>query len=96
MTRVSASEVRDFIVGRFADPLSAKGLQPVDVPEDFDLLVEGVVDSFGILEMIAAMEEHFQLQIDYENLDPENLTVVGPLCRFVEESSANSGTNEDG
>ena len=40
------------------------------------------------------MEEHFQVQIDYENLDPENLTVLGPLCRFVEQSSDGSTAGE--
>jgi acyl carrier protein len=92
MTRVTAHQVREFLVTRFADPLSAKGLGPGQIPDDFDLLTEGVVDSFGVLEMISAMEEHFGVSIDYERLDPEDLTVIGPLSRFVEsQSGADSG-----
>ena len=92
MTRVSAAAVREFLLDRFSDPLAANGVEPQDVSDDYDLLVEGVVDSFGILEMITAMEEHFGIQLDYEDLDPESLTIVGPLCRFVEASSSDGGS----
>jgi acyl carrier protein len=57
------------------------------VPEDFDLLTNGVVDSFGILEMITAIEEQFNLQLDMANLDAEQLTILGPLCRYVAENA---------
>ena len=35
--------------------LDAKGLDPAQVPDGFDLLAEGVIDSFGILEMVMGM-----------------------------------------
>jgi acyl carrier protein len=82
-TEVSADEIRSYILDRFRDQLDAKGLDPAQVPDDFDLLAEGVIDSFGILEMIMGMEDQFGLTIDFENLDPEELTMIGPLSRFV-------------
>jgi acyl carrier protein len=82
-TEVSADEIRSYILDHFRDQLDAKGLDPAQVPDDFDLLAEGVIDSFGILEMIMGMEDQFGLTIDLENLDPEELTMIGPLSRFV-------------
>ena len=82
-TEVSADEIRSYILDRFRDQLDAKGLDPAQVPDDFDLLAEGVIDSFGILEIVMGMEERFGLTIDLENLNPEELTVIGPLSRFV-------------
>ena len=35
------ADVQLFILGRIDDPLRAKGLAPADVPDSFDLLLEG-------------------------------------------------------
>jgi len=59
------------------------GLNSVEVPDDFDLLLNGVIDSFGILEMISSIEEEFQIELDLAALDAEQITIVGPLSRFV-------------
>lgn len=32
-----------------------------------------------------AAGEHFDREIDFENLDPEQMTLIGPLCLFVSE-----------
>jgi acyl carrier protein len=75
MSRLSAAEVRDYVV-RSLD------LAP-DTPDDFDLLTSGVIDSFGVIELITDVNERFGLDIDFEELDPEGLTVVGPFSRHV-------------
>jgi acyl carrier protein len=90
MSRVSAQEVRAFVLSELDEPLRALGLEPLEVPDDFDLHKAGVIDSFGILELITGLEDRFELEIDYEDLDPEELTIVGPFSRYVEEKSRNS------
>ena len=84
MKTVTAADVRAFLFDRYAERLSAAGLNRDRMPEDFDLLTGGIIDSFGILEMIGAMEDHFGREIDFETIDPSHLTVIGPLSRFVE------------
>ena len=84
MKRVTAEAVRDLVLSQLSEPLAALGLKPKDVPDDFDLLTEGVMDSLGIVQMIAALDDHFGIEIDFEHLDPEQLTVIGPLSRYVE------------
>lgn len=87
MMSIRVEEIRSFILTRLAAPLEAKRMTPQDVPDDFDLLIEGVIDSFGIVELIAAVEEQYGITIDFEDLDADDLTVVGPLCRYIEEKS---------
>ena len=87
MNRISAEEIRAFILDRLQSQLDAKGLSPSSVPDGFDLLTEGVIDSMGIVELIVALEQQFDTRLDFEELDPESLTIVGPLCRYVEEKS---------
>lgn len=94
MSSVSASDVRAFLVDRYGEALSARGVDGSALPDDFDFLTQGVIDSFGILEMISAMEEKFGFELDYEAIDPQDLTLVGPLSRFVEEQTSGHAGQE--
>ncbi|TMP93776.1 MAG: acyl carrier protein [Verrucomicrobia bacterium] len=62
-------------------------LSLTEIPDDFDLLLSGVIDSFGILEMISAIEDEFQIQMDLALLDAEDITRIGPLARYIAESA---------
>jgi acyl carrier protein len=76
------ADVQHFILERIDDPLRAKGLG-AEVPESFDLLLEGVIDSFGIVELIGALEERYGLEFDFDELAPDDLTRIGPLSSYV-------------
>jgi acyl carrier protein len=84
----TAEEIRTFILGRVQGQLEAKGLSISSVPDEFDLLTEGVIDSMGVVELIASLEQQFDMRLDFEKLDPESLTIIGPLCRYIEQKSA--------
>jgi acyl carrier protein len=58
-------------------------LNLTELPDDFDFLLSGVIDSFGILEMISAIEQEFQIQVDLALLDAEDITRIGPLARYI-------------
>jgi acyl carrier protein len=88
MNPVTAQDVRSVLLAQLVGPLSARGLRPEQVPDHFDLLTEGILDSMGIVEVIGAIEQHFQIQIDFEDLDPENLTIVGPFCEYIQARCA--------
>jgi acyl carrier protein len=90
----SAEMVRALVLDELIEPLAALDLEPADVPDDFDLLHEGVIDSLGLLEMIAAVEERFGLEIDFEELSADELTIVGPFCRYVEQVARREATGE--
>jgi hypothetical protein len=38
---------------------------------------------FGILEMISTIEKEFRIQLDLADLDVEQITILGPLSRYV-------------
>ena len=67
--------------------MTAMRLDLTDIPDDFDLLLSGVIDSFGILEMISAIEDEFQIRLDLALLDAEDITRIGPLARYIAESA---------
>lgn len=87
----TAAQVRDFVVATLDEPIRAAGIDPAQVGDDFDMLESGVIDSFGLLELITQVEERFELEIDFEEMDPEGLTIVGPFSDFVTAEAAGSG-----
>ena len=85
---LTAADVRAFVVADLTDALTENGIDPDAVGDDFDLLTSGVIDSFGILELIADVNEHFGIEIDFEELDPEGLTIVGQFSAYVARMAA--------
>lgn len=80
---VELGELRSTLLETLAEPLAAVGLEPDSVPDDLDLLAAGVIDSFGLLELISALEAHYGTTLDFADLAAEDLTVVGPLTRHL-------------
>ncbi|MEJ7824185.1 MAG: acyl carrier protein [Solirubrobacteraceae bacterium] len=79
----SAADVRAFVLAELAPALEDAGIAAGDVGDELDLIDARIIDSLGMLEVIAAVEAHFGLDIDFEELDPEQLSAVGPFSRFV-------------
>ena len=86
MNRPTPDNVRGFVADFLNRKLRDRGQGPLnDLPDDYDVLLSGVLDSLAFVEMMMAAGEHFVGEIDFENLDPEKMTIVGPLCLFVSE-----------
>jgi acyl carrier protein len=85
---VTPDNVREFLLTRYSEPITAMQLNLADLPDDFDFLTSGVIDSFGILEMISAVEAEFRIQLDLALLDAEDITRIGPLARYIAQSAS--------
>ena len=83
MRQLSQEQVRQLIAERFASALEEHGVQDGNMPDDLDLMLEGVTDSLGIMGLIAAVNQAAEQEVDFEGLDAERFTVVGDFCRFV-------------
>jgi len=87
MKEITPEIVRQFLLVKYLERIESLGLNSTDLPDDFDLLLSGVIDSFGILEMISSIEGEFQVELDLEALDAEQITILAPLCRYVAENA---------
>ncbi len=59
-------------------------LDPEEVVEDRDSLIEkGIVDSTGILELVAFIEENYQITVNDEELIPENLDSIQNITQYI-------------
>jgi acyl carrier protein len=87
MKEITPEIVRQFLLVKYLERIESLGLNSTDLPDNFDLLLSGVIDSFGILEMISSIEEEFQVELDLEALDAEQITILAPLSRYVAENA---------
>ncbi|QYH36958.1 acyl carrier protein [Salinibacterium sp. M195] len=63
--------------------------QPADLHRDtplFGALPE--LDSFGVVQVVAALEEHFEITIDDDEFGAELFETVGSLTDFVDAKRA--------
>lgn len=58
---------------------------------DYDLLANGVVDSLGLLKLIAWVEDHFGVEVGDDDLDPENFRTVAAMDTFVASATVTAG-----
>ena len=84
----TSQAVREFLLNHYHTKFTNLKVDLATIRPDFDLLTEGIIDSLGLLEMIAAVEERFGVSIDLEGLDAEQVTVLGPLCDYIEKTAA--------
>jgi acyl carrier protein len=49
------------------------------------LLEKGIIDSTGVLELVAFIEENYSFKIADEELIPENLDSIKSISRFIQE-----------
>ena len=74
---VRAFIVENFLLGR------ANGLQ-----DDDSFLEKGIFDSTGILELVSFVENRYHLELEPDELVPENLDSISCLARFLERKLA--------
>mgnify|MGYP005838325655 FL=1 len=70
-------EVKRFIVDNFLFGAS-EGFD-----ENASFLESGVIDSTGILELVTFLEETYGIQVEDEELIPENLGSIDAVTRYL-------------
>ena len=74
--------IKQFVIEEFLPDVSAH-----ELGVDHDLLADGVLDSLGVLKLIAWVEDHFELSVDDTALDPNNFRSILAIDSFIKGSS---------
>ena len=77
------TEIRNFIVENFM-----MGMNPDELSDSDSLLDKGIIDSTGVLELVGFLEENYRIQIEDEELVPENLDSVDNLANFIQKKQS--------
>ena len=76
-------DVRLFIVDNF---LFGNGEK--DIAEDESFLDRGIIDSTGVLELVAFLERTYGIEVEDEELVPDNLDSIRKVTAYVERKLA--------
>jgi acyl carrier protein len=71
-TRIRAFIIENFLFGE------ANGLN-----DDTSLLEEGIIDSTGVLELVEFLESEFSINVEDEELIPENLDSINNTAKYL-------------
>jgi acyl carrier protein len=74
-------QVRDFIAQNFVMAEAA------DLAADQSLMEARLIDSTGVLELVAFLEEAFGVQVSDADLVPENLDTIGSIVAYVQRKT---------
>jgi acyl carrier protein len=55
-----------------------------DVDEDYPLLAKQVIDSLGMLKLVSLIEEEFDVEIDDDDIVPDNWRTIRDIAALVE------------
>lgn len=80
----TAELLKDFVVDNFLFG-NDEGLE-----NNTSFLEEGIIDSTGVLELVGFIEEQFEIQVDDEEMVPENLDSIVNLSTFIHSKIKNS------
>jgi acyl carrier protein len=73
--------ITKFVVEEFLPDVPAESLAA-----DYDLLSGGVIDSLGLLKVIAWLEDRFDVVIDDIEIAPDNFRTVAAISAFVQNT----------
>jgi acyl carrier protein len=77
--------IRGFIIDNFLFG-DDRGLR-----DDSSFLDGGIIDSTGIMQLVAHLEEEFSVIVDDKELVPENLDSIVKVTAFIERKAAMAG-----
>ncbi|MFE4357765.1 acyl carrier protein [Kitasatospora sp. NPDC056800] len=81
------AQIKRFLIDEFLPDIT-----PDQLADDHDLLSDGVIDSLGVLKLIAWVEDHFTLPVDDTDLDPNNFRSVAAIDAFITERRTTATT----
>jgi acyl carrier protein len=83
-----AQAIKEFVVEEFLPDVSAGELDA-----DYDLLANGVIDSLGLLKVIAWIEDRYGVDTDEVGLRPESFHSVAAISAFIDRAASRRTRN---
>ena len=73
-------DVEEILLTEIAMDLGRESLDP-----DEDLLAQRIIDSLGVVRLIASLEKAFGIEVIDEEVVPENFQSLNSLVEYIEQ-----------
>lgn len=57
----------------------------VDFQVETELIDDGILDSFSVIQIVTNLMEEFDIYIDADDIEPENLNSLEAICDLVQQ-----------
>jgi acyl carrier protein len=84
---ISENRLVDLVVEWVKKNREENGLAPLEVTADTDLIANGLLDSFGFVDLIMYVEAQDGCKVDLADADPADFAIVKGLCRIALKQS---------
>lgn len=74
-------KIREFIFSNFVKD------SELELKDDTSLLEAGIIDSTGVIELVAFIEETFGIRVEDEEIIPDYFDSVNKLINYIESKS---------
>lgn len=79
----NSQSIKQFIIEEFIPDSHSD-----HIPNDLDLLQSGILDSLAVLRLVAFIEDNFDIALEPDEIDPENLNSINAIDALIKEKSA--------
>jgi acyl carrier protein len=73
------NELENFLLTEIVVDENIESLSPDD-----DLIMQGIIDSLGIMKLVGYLEDNFKIIISDDDLVPENFQTIANLEKLIE------------
>jgi len=78
-TQEIKNEIKQYILQEFLP-----GEDPANLTDSVQLVRGGILDSLATLKLVAFLEEHYKIQIEAHEANPENLDSLPEIAALVQ------------
>ncbi len=64
------------------------GQSDINLEDETSFLELGLLDSTGVIELVSFLEEEFGIQVEDDEITPENLDTLNKISSYVERKTA--------
>jgi acyl carrier protein len=82
----SEAEVRTYILNYLEGELTGRDIDALAKEKDSDLIGSGIISSLEFIGLITAIEQRFNIEIDFEEHDPSSYTTILGLSDLAVKS----------
>lgn len=66
-----------------------EGIQPdIDFENETALIDDSLLESFDVIQIVTGLMDEFDISIDADDIEPENLNSLDAICAMVERKLA--------
>ena len=79
--------IRDFVIEKLEQKLEMFDVKASELNNSFDLVQSGLLDSMGFVNLIGALEQEFEVEIDFESaFDEPDFTTIDGIERVFNQA----------